>query len=101
MTTALIPALMIAVPASADLVGMQQLQSGVSGKPASGVFCSEIQTNLKETRELTQELRWGNYDMHQRYYSPVLGRFVSVDPVAGRAAISQIFQQCPDVSDIS
>jgi len=27
--------------------------------------------------------------MHQRYYSPVLGRFVSVDPVAGRAANSQ------------
>jgi len=40
MTAALIPALMIALPASADLVGMQQLQSGVSGKPASGVFCS-------------------------------------------------------------
>jgi RHS repeat-associated protein len=58
-------------------------------KLASGISNTLSEANIWETGTLTPELWWGNDYMHQRYYSPGLARFVSVDPVLGSTGSSQ------------
>jgi RHS repeat-associated protein len=58
-------------------------------KPAPGIFCGLGEGNLKRKLSLATEKRWGNDYMHARYYSPNLGRFMSVDPIGGTVGSSQ------------
>ena len=58
-------------------------------KPASGIFLSLGEGNIKRSLSLAAKKRWGNDYMHARYYSPNLGRFVSVDAVGGDVGNSQ------------
>ena len=58
-------------------------------KPASGILLGLGEGNVTGSLSLAAEKRWGNDYMHARYYSPNLGRFLSVDPVGGTVGSSQ------------
>ena len=60
-----------------------------NGKLASGVSACLAEVNVKQPLTLSAEKRWGTEYMHARYYSPNLGRFLSVDPVGGSVGSSQ------------
>ena len=64
-------------------------ETAASEKLASGVSSSSSEANVWQTLTFTPELRWGNDYMHARYYSPNLGRFLSLDPVGGEVGSSQ------------
>jgi RHS repeat-associated protein len=56
---------------------------------ASGPQTTSTEINVWQTQTFTPILRWGHDYMHARYYSPNLGRFVSVDTVGGEVGNSQ------------
>ena len=60
-----------------------------NGKLASGISAYLDEVNVKQPLTLAAEKRWGTEYMHARYYSPNLGRFLSVDPVGGSVGSSQ------------
>lgn len=64
-------------------------EHGANEKLASGLQSSQTGANVWGRQTLTPQMRWGNDDMHARYYSPNLGRFLSVDPVGGKVGSSQ------------
>lgn len=86
---ALAAALLAPAAANADALPLRIGDPTAYEKPASGIFCSYGEGNVRQSLSLDAEMRWGNDCMHARYYSPDLGRFLSVDPVGGTVGSSQ------------
>jgi RHS repeat-associated protein len=86
---ALAAALLVPGVIHADALPLYIGDPTANEKPASGIFCSLGEGNVKGSLSLAAEKRWGNDYMHARYYSPNLGRFMSVDPVGGSIGSSQ------------
>jgi len=75
--------------ANADALPLRLTDPTANEKVASGIFLSLGGCNVKRSLSLAVEKRWGNDYMHARYYSPNLGRFLSVDPIGGTVGSSQ------------
>ena len=86
---ALAAVLLAPAAANADALPLYIGDPTAIEKPASGIFCSLGEGNVKLSLTLAAEKRWGNDYMHARYYSPNLGRFLSVDSVGGTVGSSQ------------
>jgi RHS repeat-associated protein len=82
-------ALLAPTAANADALPLYIGDPTANEKVASGDFLSLGESNVKEPLSLAAVKRWGNDDMQARYYSPNLGRFMSVDPVGGTVGSSQ------------
>lgn len=86
---ALAAVLLAPAAANADALPLYIGDPTANEKVASGIFLSLGEGNVKGSLSLAAEKRWGNDYMHARYYSPNLGRFLSVDPVGGTVGSSQ------------
>jgi len=86
---ALAAVLLAPVALHADALTLRIGDPTANEKLASGIFLSLDESNVKRSLTLAAEKRWGNDYMHARYYSPNLGRFISVDPVGGAVGSSQ------------
>jgi RHS repeat-associated protein len=86
---ALVAALLAPGVLHADALPLYIGDPTANEKPASRIFRSLNEGNVKRSLTLAAEKRWGNDYMHARYYSPNLGRFMSVDPVGGSVGSSQ------------
>lgn len=91
LSAVLAAAALVVLPlqASAEAVLSHAAKAAAKEKTASGHFSTLGESNVKESLILAAEKRWGHDDMHARYYSPYLARFLSVDPVGGEVGSSQ------------